>query len=307
MIEGIWVPLITPFRAGRIDDCSLSRLIEHLVEEGVHGLVAAATTGESALLSDSEILQVATLARRAAAAKLPVWAGVCGSSTERAVQLAKQLEGSGVDGLLVACPSYVRPSQAGLEQHFTAVAAAVRIPTLLYDIPARTGVKLATETIRRLAEVDNIVGLKDAGADSERTSVLLREPPKAFAILTGEDHRLFEVLCLGGQGGILASAHIEPAAFVRLFAAIKASDLCAARELWYALLPRITLLFAEPNPAPVKALLHLQRFISSAELRLPLVGVSENLLAELGQLRGSWVQSSDLAGFSSIPALPANP
>lgn len=283
-LSGIWVPLITPFRDGRLDAASLERLVESLISRGISGLVAAATTGESPLLSGEEHTQVARMVKALARGRVPVFAGAGGADTKETVQSVKRLAETGVDGILAVAPHYVRPDQRGLLAHFEAVAAATSLPIALYNIPYRTGVNMTNETIRTLARVENIVGLKDCSGDFRQSMELLLDRPEGFSILTGEDLYLYPMLALGADGGILASAHWATGAFVDVCRAARENDFQEARRIWGALAPVIPLFFEEPNPAPMKYLLQRTGMITSGEVRLPLVAPSRGLAARLGAL-----------------------
>ncbi len=282
-IAGVWVPLVTPFRQGRVDEASLRNLVEHLVAQGVAGLVALGTTGECPVVSPEEHLEIARVAKDAAAGRVPLLVGAGGPDPRKVIALAQALEELGVDGLLSVCPYYVRPSQAGIRAHFEALADATSLPIVLYNIPCRTGVNMENSTIRALAERRNIVGLKDACGNLSQSMDLLADPPRDFAILTGEDALFYVMLTLGAHGGFLASAHHATAQFVEVWRRVQANDHSAARVLWHPLARAISLLFAEPNPAPIKYLLFAHGLIASSEVRLPLVPVSEALEHAIGE------------------------
>jgi len=280
-LRGVWVPLITPFIEGRVDERSLRDLVERLVEDGVSGLIALGTTGECPVVSTEEHLEVTRIVTDAARQRLPVLVGAGGPDTRHVCSLIERLEGLGVDGILSVCPYYNRPNQAGLRAHFEAVARSTTLPIVLYNIPYRTGINLENDTVRALAEQDNIVGLKDSCGNLQQSMDLLQNPPHDFSILTGEDALFYVMLALGADGGILASAHYETRTFVAVWQKMTANDHVAARALWKSLLDMVTLLFSEPNPAPLKYLLYMQGLIQGAAVRLPLVTASENLQEKL--------------------------
>lgn len=280
-LSGVWIPLVTPFRDGRLDLDSLGRLVDALVAKGVSGLVAAATTGESPLLSEDEQLEVARAVKACAAGRVPVLAGIGGADTRKACEAARRRTDLGVDGVLAVSPAFIRPDQRGLVAHFEAIAAATPLAIVLYNIPYRTGVNLTNETIRRLAQVPNIVGLKDCCGDVRQSTELLRDPPQGFSILTGEDASFFAMLSAGADGGILASAHWATETFVATWRAMRDGDLRRGRELWSGLARVVALLFEEPNPAPLKHLLHRAGLIESDEVRLPLLAPSAGLAGRL--------------------------
>ncbi len=280
-IEGLWLPLITPFRNGRLDETSLKRLLRHYAGEPVDGLILAATTGEGLTLDEAETERLADIAAAETGAGRPVYLGLSGSDTRK---LAKALERSRpwpVDGYLIACPYYTRPSQEGLYRHFAALAGHTDRPIVVYNIPYRTGVNLENDTLLRLAELPNIVGVKDCCAGPAQTFDLLRMRPKDFAVLTGEDAQFYGALTQGANGGILAAAHVETRAFARVRDTLLAGSQQAALRLWSELIDLARLLFAEPSPAPTKYWLWRAGLIDSPEIRLPMITVSEALAARI--------------------------
>ena len=280
-IEGLWLPLITPFRDGRLDEASLKRLLRHYAGEPVDGLILAATTGEGLTLDEAETERLAAIAAAETGAGRPVYLGLSGSDTRK---LAKALERSRpwpVDGYLIACPYYTRPSQEGLYRHFAALAGHTDRPIMVYNIPYRTGVNLENDTLLRLAELPNIVGVKDCCANPAQTFDLLRMRPKDFAVLTGEDAQFYGALTQGANGGILAAAHVETRAFARVRDTLLAGSHQAALRLWGELIDLARLLFAEPSPAPTKYWLWRAGLIDSPEVRLPMTTVSNALAARI--------------------------
>ena len=281
-IEGLWLPLIAPFRDGRLDETSLKRLLRHYAGEPVDGLILAATTGEGLTLDEAEIEQLTNIAAAETGAGQPVYLGLSGSDTRK---VAKALEGSRswpIDGYLIACPYYTRPSQEGLYRHFTALAGHTERPIMIYNIPYRTGVNLENDTLLRLAELPNIVGVKDCCADPAQSFDLLRMRPKNFAVMTGEDAQFYGALTHGANGGILAAAHVKTRAFARVREVLLAGDQAAALRLWSELIDLARLLFAEPSPAPIKHWLWRAGLIDSPEVRLPMTTVTDALAARIG-------------------------
>lgn len=284
LLEGVWVPVVTPLLAGQVDARSLRNLVLHLIAQGVSGLVAMGTTGECPVMSTQEHFEVARVVKAAAAGRVPVLVGAGGPDTRQVIALAQELEALGVDGLLSVCPYYNRPSQAGLRAHFEALADATSLPIVLYNIPYRTGVNLENDTVRALAERSNIVGLKDSCGNLSQSMQLLANPPHAFSILTGEDALFYVMLTLGAQGGILAAAHHRTSQFIKVYDRVRSNDHKAARKLWGPLARAVGLLFSEPNPAPIKAMLAARKLIASAEVRLPLLPASAGLQQQLRAL-----------------------
>jgi 4-hydroxy-tetrahydrodipicolinate synthase len=271
--EGVFVPNVTPFRDGEIDESSLRRLIDHLIESGASGLVPCGTTGESATLTHEEHIRVISLVAEHAAGRVPVIAGIGTNDTRESISLLEKAEELDLEGYLVVCPYYNRPNQGGIMAHFRAVSEVTERPLLVYNIPTRTGRNIEVDTVVELSRIPNIVGIKDASGDINQTMSILART-KNFLVLSGEDHLLFSICCLGGHGGILASGHVLPDQFLALCDAVQAGDLDEARRLHYHLLPLVRVMFKEPNPAPAKAAMKLLGVIESDELRLPLLSVS---------------------------------
>jgi 4-hydroxy-tetrahydrodipicolinate synthase len=281
MVEGIWLPLVTPFRDGALDEASLRRMVRHYLAEQVDGFILAATTGEGLTIDESETERLVATVAAETAGKRPIYLGVSGSDTRKVAKALAHSAAWPVDGYLIACPYYTRPSQEGLYRHFAALAAATDRPILVYNIPYRTGVNMGNDTLLRLAEHRNITGVKDCCADATQSFDLMRARPADFSVMTGEDAWFYPALTLGSDGGILASAHIDTARFAAIRGILIAGDQAAALRAWHALsgLPR--LLFAEPSPAPIKHWLWRIGLIDSPELRLPMTGVSDALAARI--------------------------
>jgi 4-hydroxy-tetrahydrodipicolinate synthase len=212
-ITGIFLPLITPFRDGALDESSLVRLARHYGRSRIDGLILAATTGEGLTLDEAETEHLVATVAATVDTDLPIYLGLCGSDTRKMLHGLEATDGWPISGYLIACPYYSRPSQQGLFEHFAALAGRTEKPILLYNIPYRTGVNLVNETLFRLAALPNIVGVKDCCADAGQTFDLLRGRPAGFSVLTGEDALFFNAIAHGADGGILASAHADPAAF----------------------------------------------------------------------------------------------
>jgi len=283
-LEGIWIPLVSPFLDSQLDLASLDRLIDTVIAKGVAGLVVGATTGEALVLSDAELVALVKRAKATARGRVPVFVGAGGSDTRSVIAAIQRVAEAGADGVLSVCPYFSRPDQRGILAHFRALAASTALPIVLYNNPSRTAARMHNDTIRRLAEIENIVGLKDCAGDFVQSMELLLEPPPQFAILTGEDALFFPMLALGAQGAFLASAHWSTEAFVDLWRTMQTPDRARALRLWAQLLPGIRLLFEEPSPAPLKHLLAITGTIASHELRLPLVPPSQPLQERLAEL-----------------------
>jgi 4-hydroxy-tetrahydrodipicolinate synthase len=282
-LSGVFLPLVTPFRDGALDEASLTRLVAHFTASPISGFVLAATTGEGLALDDDETERLVVLAA-AAACGLPLWLGLSGSDTRRLLRRLDATAHWPIAGYLVASPAYIRPSQEGLRRHFTELARHTAKPLLVYNIPYRTGVNLANDTLLQLAELPAIRGVKDCCMDAAQSFDLLRRRPPGFAVLTGEDTLFHTALTQGADGGILAAAQADPAGFIAVRAALLAGDVAGALERWRGLVDLARLLFAEPNPAPLKHWLWRAGLIASPELRLPMTGVSPALAGQLDRL-----------------------
>jgi len=275
--HGVWIPLVTPFRDGAPDLAALRRLVRYYAGQRVAGLVACGTTGEAAALEDDETLQVLD-AMLEAAGGLPVMMGLSGGSQAGLLRRLRALQDRPLAGILASAPAYVRPGQAGLAAHFRALADASPFPLVLYDIPYRTGVQLETATLLALAGHANIVAVKDCGGSLDKTLALIAHG--GLQVLAGEDLNGFGTVALGGTGMISAAAHVRPDLFVAMVQALRAQRLEAARALCHALAPVIRLLYAEPNPGPLKALLARQGWLRD-ELRPPMTRADAALAARL--------------------------
>jgi 4-hydroxy-tetrahydrodipicolinate synthase len=277
MIQGIWLPLVTPFRDGALDEASLRRMVRHYLGQSVDGFILAATTGEGLTIDEAETERLVAVVAAETGGKRPLYLGISGSDTAKVAKALAHTAAWPVDGCLIACPYYTRPSQEGLYRHFAALASATARPILVYNIPYRTGVNMVNETLLRLAELPNIVGVKDCCADPAQSFDLMRARPAGFSVMTGEDAWFYPALTQGADGGILASAHIDSARFAAIRDMLIAGDQPGALRVWRDLADLPRLLFAEPSPAPIKHWLWRLGLIDSAEVRLPMTGVSDAL------------------------------
>lgn len=272
--------LITPFRDGKVDVPALRELVERCIAGGVDGLVPCGTTGESVTLSEAEHTLVVKTVVEQAKKRVPVVAGAGTVSTAHTIHLAEIAREARADGLLLVCPYYNRPTQAGLEAHFREVARRVPMPAILYNIPGRTGVDLALETLERLADVRSIVGMKEATGNVLRSQQILARCGDRFDVLSGDDALTLPVMSVGGKGVISVSANLLPketSDVVRLWSAGKIED---ARALHLRLAPVHEAMFVEANPGPIKAMLAERGHIAK-EIRLPLVWPEESSIAKL--------------------------
>ena len=284
LLHGLWLPLITPFRDGTLDETSLRRLIRHYAALPIDGLILAATSGEGLTLGMAELEWIVASTRSEMAEGqryIPICLGLSGSHTRKMCHTLDETAAWPIDGYLISSPYYSRPSQRGLKQHFTALADHASWPIVLYNIPYRTSVNLANETLLELAQHPNIVGLKDCCADRAQSIDLLRRRPAGFRVLTGEDAQYYEALTDGADGAILLSAHIETESFAAVRALVREGNLDAARARWESVADLTKLLFAEPSPAAAKYWLWRIGLIDSADVRLPMVEVSAELAARL--------------------------
>jgi len=280
-ISGIWLPLVTPFVDGRVDLGSYERLLEHYLEAEVSGFFPLGTTGESPTLDEDEMDALVERTLAVVAGRAPVFVGIGGNDTHKVVKALGRLQRQPFDGIVSVCPYYNRPSQEGLREHFTRIAAATDRPTLIYNIPYRTSVNMSNDTLLELAQLPNIVGVKDSCGSLAQSIDLLRRRPDGFSVMTGDDPSLYIMLAHGGDGGILASSHVETARFREVYERMAVNDHRAARAAWSALETLVTLLFREANPMPIKYCLWRQGLIASPECRLPLTRISRELAGEL--------------------------
>ncbi len=276
-LTGVWLPIITPFKNNKIDYKSYKRLIEHYSDKGISGLIPLGTTGEVPTLSDYEFEEMIEKTMEYNKGRLPVYVGIGGNYTAQVIKKVKIAEYYDIQGILSVCPYYNKPNQEGIYSHFKAIAEETPLDIVVYNIPYRTGVNVENETIYRMAELKNIVGVKDCCGDIKQSMALLMNPPKDFSILTGEDILFYLSLTLGAQGGIMASAHLYTEQFVDVYQKVKANDTQGALSVWKQLHDIIPLLFKEPNPAPLKYYLHEIGMIDSEEVRLPLTPISNEL------------------------------
>lgn len=279
-LSGTLPALVTPFRDGHVDEDALRALVERVIEGGVDGLVPCGTTGESVTLSDEEQMRVIRITVDQAKGRVPVVAGAGSVSTRHTIHLAQGAKGAGADALLLVCPYYNRPTQAGLEAHFRAVLDAVSLPSVLYNIPGRTGVDLSLDTLERLCDVPEIVGIKEATGNVMRSQEILARLGDRVTVLSGDDALTLPVLSVGGRGVISVTANAFPRETSDVCRRFFDGDVDGARELHLRLLPVHQSMFCESNPGPVKALLAAAGHLAP-EVRLPLAWPSEAALAHV--------------------------
>lgn len=278
--QGIWVPVVTPFHDGAIDFIGLRRLVSHLLEKHVAGIMVCTTTGEASALSRQEQLAVLDAVLQLLPAHRVVM-GLAGNNQIELLQFQGEILKRAVAGLLVPAPSYIRPSQAGLEAFFRTVADASSVPVIVYDIPYRTGATFEQATLLTIVAHPRIVAIKDCGGNLGNTLALLASGE--VDVLCGEDLQMFNALCLGASGAIAASAHVHTEQFVAMWQQVRDNQLAEARTTFQGLVPLINAMFMEPNPAPVKAALAMQGLIAG-ELRAPMQQAGEATVARLHTL-----------------------
>ena len=281
MFRGTYTALVTPFRDGEIDVPALENLIQGQIADGISGVIAVGTTGESPTLSSAEREQVIRVTVEVAKGRCQVLAGTGSNSTSATITATRAAEKMGVDGMLVVAPYYNKPSQEGLFRHFQAIAQATSAPIMLYNIPGRCAVDIGPDTVERLAmDCANIVSIKEAGGRVDRVSDLRARLPEAFTILSGDDALTLPFLSVGAVGVVSVASNLFPAEVVALVQAFRTGDTKSAREMHIKMLPIFKDLFIEPNPVPVKTALSW-RGVMSAECRLPLCEMSAATQARL--------------------------
>lgn len=290
MFEGVFTALVTPFRDGALDERALHDAIEAQIAAGVDGVVPCGSTGEAATLSHAEHRRVVEVAVAAARGRVQVLAGTGSNSTREAIELTLHAKEAGADGALLISPYYNKPTQDGIVAHYAEVARQTAFPLVVYNVPGRTASNLLPATLARLAEMDQIVAVKESSGDLNQIAHVLAAVPAGFSVLSGDDWATLPMLALGSQGVISTASNVAPGEVVDLVRAFRAGDLARARALHYRLLPLFDALFCETNPIPVKAAVALRAGVRE-ELRLPLTPISdanrarlETVLKELGLL-----------------------
>jgi 4-hydroxy-tetrahydrodipicolinate synthase len=273
MFVGAMTALVTPMRDGKVDRASLEALVEAQIAAGIDALVPCGTTGESATLDHEEHAEVVRAVVQTAKKRVPVIAGAGSNSTAEAIALSRACTQAGADGLLHITPYYNKPTQEGLYQHFRACIEAAGLPTVLYNVPGRTGCDLAVDTIARLAELQNVVGVKEATGTVQRTQQILARLGDRLAILSGEDAINYPLYAVGARGCISVVSNVHPKLVADCWDAHVAGDQSRARALHYRSLPLADVLFIEANPIPAKTALAMMGKMQP-ELRLPLVAMS---------------------------------
>lgn len=288
MFHGALTAIITPFRDGAVDEAALRELVEWQIQSGIDGLVPCGSTGESATLSHTEHERVIKITIEQTRKRVPVVAGTGSNSTAEAIRLTASAREMGADGALLISPYYNKPTQDGIYKHYKMVAASVDLPIFAYNIPGRTGSNIAPETFARLAEIKNIIGVKEASGSTEQTSDILRLTNGKFTVLSGDDALTVPLMAVGAKGVIATIGNAMPREIHELATAGLAGDFERARQLHYKMLPLMRTLFIETNPICIKQALAFMGKCCN-ELRMPLVPMTapaaEKLKAAMKELR----------------------
>ncbi len=282
MFTGCGTALVTPFRKDlSLDEEALRRLVRRQIDAGINFLVPCGTTGESPTLTAAEQRRVVEITlKEARPRKVPVVAGAGGNNTEHVIETARAFQALGADGILSVAPYYNKPTQEGLYQHYQAIASAISLPIILYNIPGRTGVNIEPATVARLAEIDNIVGVKEASGNISQMAVVLDMVPSNFLVLSGDDAITLPLMALGGKGLISVSSNEIPAEMTRIVQLALANDFATAREIHRRYAKLLEVNFIETNPGPVKAAMALMGLLEPV-FRLPLVAPKPENLAKI--------------------------
>ncbi len=296
MFKGSLVALITPFQDGEVDVARLEEIVEYHVDSGTHGLVPCGTTGESATLSHEEHDLVIETVVRKADGRIPVLAGTGSNSTAEAIRMTAFARDIGADGALVITPYYNKPTQEGMFRHFEAVAMAVDIPIVLYNVPPRTAIDMTAETVARLAEIPGIIGIKEASGSVDRVVEIQRVCD--IDVLSGDDSLTLPLMSVGAKGVISVAANVVAKLVVDLVDFAAAGDFARAKELHFRLFPLFKALFVETSPIPVKAAAAMVG-LSGPDLRLPLVKASETTSKKLESVLNELEVSIEFASGSS--------
>ncbi|MBI5886599.1 MAG: 4-hydroxy-tetrahydrodipicolinate synthase [Deltaproteobacteria bacterium] len=280
MLTGAFAAMVTPFKDGKVDEPAITRFLDYLVINGSNGVVPCGTTGESATLSFDEHVRVIEHTVQMAAERFPVIAGTGSNSTAETIMLTKRAEDLGANAALVITPYYNKPTQQGLYEHYKRVSEDTAIPIILYNVPGRTSVNMLPETVARLSELKNVIGIKEATGDLKQVSDVIEFSKKGFSVLSGDDFTTLPLLAIGGHGVISVTANIVPRAVTELIRLHRDGKFEAAVGLHYKLQALNRAMFLETNPVPVKTALALLGMIEE-EVRLPLVRLSEASRAKL--------------------------
>jgi 4-hydroxy-tetrahydrodipicolinate synthase len=281
MFTGCGTAMVTPFRGDEsLDEESLRRLVRRQIDAGINFLVPCGTTGECPTLNRAEQLRVVEITLEETRGRVPVLAGAGGYNTAEVIELAREYMALGANGILSVTPYYNRPTQEGLYQHYKAIASAVTLPIILYNVPGRTGCNIDPATVMRLAEIENIVGIKEASGNISQMAAVAAKAPKDFLVLSGDDSVTVPLMAIGGRGIVSVVSNEIPAEMTRLTQACLANDFVAAREIHQRYFSLMEVNFIESNPIPVKAAMGLMGLIEQV-WRLPLVAPKAENLAKI--------------------------
>ena len=281
IFRGAFVAIVTPFIDGQIDEQGLIDLIEFHIANGTNGIVPCGTTGESATMTHEEHHRVVELTVKTVNGRVPVVAGSGSNSTAEAIDLTRHAKDGGVDGVLMVSPYYNKPSQEGLYQHYKAVAEAVDVPIILYNVPSRTSSNILPQTVARLSQIDNIAGIKEATADLNQISQVISLCPDDFSVLSGDDFTSMPTVLIGGTGVISVTSNVAPRDMADMIEAALAGDVAKANQMHYKLFPLFQSMFYDTNPVPAKKSLELMGKIKSGTPRLPLYTIGDDNLVRL--------------------------
>ncbi len=281
LFQGCGTAMVTPFRKdGSLDEHTLRALVKRQIEEGINFLVPCGTSGESPTLTHKEHLRVVEITLEEAKGRVPVLAGAGGYNTAEVIELAAEIKTMGADGILSVTPYYNKPTQEGLYQHYKAIASAVKLPIIVYSVQGRTGVNVEPGTLKRLAEIDYVIGVKEASGNIGQMAQVVHQAPSNFAVLCGDDSIAIPLIALGGHGVVSVVSNEIPGEFTKLIQRALANDFAGARELQRRYLPLMEVNFVESNPIPVKAAMAVMGLLEPV-WRLPLCPPSAANLAKI--------------------------
>jgi len=281
--HGALVALVTPFIDGQLDEQGLIDLIEFQIANGTHGIVPGGTTGESATIGMDENKRIIDLTVKTVNGRVPVIAGAGANNTLEAIELTESAKASGADAVLSVVPYYNKPDQEGIYLHFKAIAESVDIPVVLYNVPSRTVVSIEADTVARLAQIENIIGIKEASASLEQISDVIRKTPEDFIVLSGDDFTAMPTVFIGGHGVISVISNVYPQGMAKMMERAIAGDIKGANELHYQMYDAMKLMFSAPSPAPAKKALEMMGMIKSGGARLPIAPMKEEAIENLRQ------------------------
>jgi 4-hydroxy-tetrahydrodipicolinate synthase len=295
-MTGVGTALVTPFTAGgAVDESGVRRLARRQIDAGIHFLCPCGTTGESPTLSDAEKLRIVEILVDESKGQVPIVAGAGGYDTREVIHLAKEFEARGAAGLLSVTPYYNKPTQEGLYQHYKAIAESTRLPIIVYNVPGRTGVNVEVSTLSRLAQIANIVAVKEASGNVTQMADICRAVPSDFIVLSGDDALTLPLMSVGGHGIISVASNEIPAEMVQMVEAAERNDFRAARAVHHRILPLMQINFVESNPVPVKSAMAAMGLLDE-HYRLPMCSPKpesreriNNVLKELGLLKAALV------------------